>query len=1109
MQLPQRLYFTFAILISYFIFSCNKEEVKTPLESNTLFVLKDSTLTGVSFTNKLTEGPNTNVLMYEYFYNGGGIAVGDFNNDGMEDLYFTGNMVENKLYLNSGDFKFDDVTSLAGVGGRPGPWTTGVTVADVDGDGLLDIYVCYSGNLPTEKRKNQLFINQGPNPEGIPVFKDLAPEMGLDHASFSTQALFFDMDKDGDLDMFLLNHNPKSLPVLDEYSTKELLKQRSPSGSQLFRNDDGIFVEVTEQAGIQNSELSYGLGIGAADLNGDGWTDLYVSNDYTAPDYLYINNQDGTFTNVANEALGHVSQFSMGNELADYNNDGLIDILTLDMLPEDNRRQKLLMSPDNYEKHDYMVRAGLHHQVMRNMLHRNNGTGYFSEIGQVTGISNTDWSWSALLADFDNDGWKDLYITNGYLKDYTNLDFLKYMGDYVQTHNTNLKRENILELVSQIPASDLHNYSYRNSNGNYFENNTETWGLSRPSNSNGAAYVDLNNDGTLDLVVNNINAGAFIFENRASQLYENNFLQLKLNGEGKNTQGIGSKVTIYAGTELQVVELNPTRGYQSSVTHKIHFGLGHDKSIDSLVIEWPSGKFEVLQNIQANQLINLNEEQAELRPYVKPTEGIKLFTNSTKINSLVQNSNYNDFKRQALLINPISGIKAGLGVGDLNGDGMEDIVVGGLEGVPLQVLYQNRAGEYYENNSNRELFGKNRDSEDTSILLADLNGNGHLDIYVGCGGYGEFMTKDPNLQDRVYFNDGKGNFTLNSTAIPITNSGTSVVLPIELNKQGLTDLFIGGSIVPGQYPEFYQSYFLQNQGDGKFELSTIQLPNKTLRNITDAAWFDINDDGKKELILVGEWSPISIFTFENNTFSEVTDTYFPNSEKGWWTSIEVGKTSMGKTYLISGNYGRNSQLQTSKTQPVELYYKDFDNNGSLDPILTSYIQGKSYPFLTRDELLDQFSNKRNVFTSYASYADAQLDDVFSKEESIGSEHLKVDNFDTKFFLLNQQFEEIELPIEVQFAPVHHVIHLSSDDPIDRFLFLGNYDGGRLRLGKTDANQGILVTYSEQNELTYVPQRSSGLAIIGQVIGACLLQNNKVLVQRLNNNLESYEFNVEG
>ena len=653
------IFLVLSVVISLLYYNCKQSVLSTEhtITANNeppLFTSLSPDKTHIDFQNIINEGLNTNVLMYEYFYNGGGVAVGDINNDGLDDIYFTSNMQSNHLYLNKGNMVFEDITIPAGVAGRTGPWKTGVTMADVNGDGLLDIYVCYSGNLPPEKRAHQLFINRGNN-----TFIDKAVEYGLNSFANSTQAVFFDYDNDGDLDMFLLNHNPKSLPVLDEASTAEILKKDdSYSGSRLFRQDKGkngapYFTDVTQQAGLQSSALSYGLGAAMADYNGDGWTDMYISNDYTIPDVLYINDQHGGFINQSVSAIGHTSHFSMGSDAADVNNDGLTDIYTLDMIPEDNRRQKLLMAPDNYEKFDFNLKVGFGYQYMRNMLQLNQGNSYeqknagnlqlkaqgskpfFSEVGQLAGISNTDWSWSALFADFDNDGWKDLYVTNGYLRDYTNLDFLKYMGDYQSAHGK-IQRQDVLDIVQKMPSSNMNNYLFKN-NGlvgwsvSQLVNSSKTsdhitnppthqptkpftnvgWGTTQLSNSNGAAYADLDNDGDLDLVVNNINQPAFIYRNDAESKLKNHYLKVKLQGDGMNRFGIGTKVSIYSAGQLQYLEQMPTRGYQSSVSPVLHFGLGDKNIIDSLIITWHTGKQEILKNIAGDKLLVLEEKNAK------------------------------------------------------------------------------------------------------------------------------------------------------------------------------------------------------------------------------------------------------------------------------------------------------------------------------------------------------------------------------------------------------------------------------------------------------------------------------------------------------------------
>lgn len=1065
--------------------------VHLPEAKPPLFTLLGPEKTNIHFENKLTEGLNANVLMYEYLYNGGGIAAGDFNGDDLIDLYFTSNMGDNSFYLNQGNMNFREVAAHSGVSGRAGPWKTGITAADVNGDGLLDLYLCYSGALPPEKRKNQLFINMGNDENNVPIFEEMATAYGLDSPAFSNQAYFLDYDRDGDLDALLLNHNPKSLPVLNEVSTREFLKKDDPlQGVRLYRQTKGVFEDVTVASGISGSALTYGLGIGISDINNDGWVDFYVSNDYAVPDYLYINNGNGTFTNRLNESMGHTSHFSMGNDIADINNDGLQDIITLDMLPEDNRRQKLLLAPDNYEKFDLNLRSGFHYQYMRNMLQLNNGNGTFSEIGQLAGISNTDWSWAALLADYDNDGFKDLFVTNGYYRDYTNLDFINYMDDFVKSRGR-LMREDVLDIIQRMPSSNLTNYYFSNKDGVTFSEETKTFGLDQAANSNGAAYADLDNDGDLDLIVNNINKPAYVYRNESGGNNANS-LSVELRGAGKNTRGIGSKVFVYRGEITQRLEQMPTRGYLSTVSSVLHFGLGEDKAVDSLVVHWNGGKQQTLTDVNAGQRLILDENNALMIREARPVSNSLLAEVSSPISYEDHRAAINDFKRQSLLINQFSHAGPIMVKGDVNKDGLDDIYVGGGKGQAAALYLQQQDGAFIKQQTGA--FEMDKDAEDMNAAIFDANGDGNADILVLSGGYHMIHTNDPLLQDRLYLGDGTGKFSRNDKALPEMRTSTAALAVDDVNGDGSPDVFIGGRVVPGRYPETPQSYLLINDGSGHFtDQAAILAPELQHGGmITDAKWTDINGDGAKDLVLVGEWMPLSIFINENGQLKNRTTRYFDTPYTGWWNTLEIEDFNRdGKPDLMAGNMGTNTQFKVTASEPAEMYYADFDQNGSVDPVFCYYVQGKSYPYLTRDELLGQLAGLRSEFTSYDSYADATITEIFSEEELSSAQKLTANHMETSLFLssANDTYLMEKLPLQAQYSPVYSVLifDFNSDGFKDIILF-GNHHYFKLRLGKFDANYGTLLTGDGTGHFRYVDQLRSGLKLQGAVRSSILIND---------------------
>lgn len=1072
--------------------SSDTKDASAPIE-NPLFKLLDSTKTNIHFSNRITEDFDRNIFNYPAFYNGSGVAVGDLNGDGRDEVYLSGNMTGSKLYFNQGDMHFIDITELSGTAGREVGWRNGVNMVDVNGDGKLDIYVCYSGDFDENTRKNQLFINQGLNAEGMPTFKDEAEAYGLADPSYSTQSYFFDYDRDGDLDMLLVNENIKVLSNLDDVTIQDLRKKSDRySGSKFFRNDNNHFVDVTVASGINHSVLSYGLSASIADVNGDGWPDMYVSNDYSIQDHLYINNKNGTFTDRLSSNLDHISMYSMGNNISDINNDGRPDIYTLDMIPEDNKRQKLLQGFDNYEFFYMNLRNGLYYQYMRNMLHINNGNGTFSEVGQLSGISNTDWSWAPLFADFDNDGWKDLFVTNGYLHDFTNMDVVKYNENYFRSINGEVEPKHIMEMLSKLPSSDVKNYIYKNNGDLTFTNKVRNWGFEAGSNSSGAVYSDLDDDGDLDLIVNNLNKPAFIYQNQGDST--KHYLKVKLKGLKGNTDGLGAKVTVFYGDKLQLVDQMPAKGYLSSVSSMLHFGLGKLKSVDSVRIVWNSGKQQVIKKVQADLILYVNEVEATgTYQSLKTTAPLFKAINSP-IASAQKPNNINDFKRQTLLVNALSFSGPCMAKADINGDGLEDVFVGGDVNTAGTIYIQQKGGQFKGNTS---AFDIDKASEDADAVFFDANHDGYPDLYVASGGYNDFAVNDPLLQDRLYLNDGKGNFSKSLNALPQIRSSKSCARVGDFNGDGHLDVFVGGRVIPSRYPEAPESYLLINDGKGHFkdQLKSIASSIKSIGMVTDAAWIDLNGDRKQDLVLIGEWMPIKAFINSNGKLVDKTSSYFDKDYAGFWSRLQVeDMNGDGKPDLIVGNLGLNSQCKVSDKQPAEMIYKDFDDNGAVDPIMCFYIMGKSYPYITRDELLDQMSVMRPRFPDYTSYADAGMKDIFTEEELKDAKTLKANYLKTAYFESGRdgRFKEKPLPIQVQFSPVFTITPGDFDgDGYKDLLLGGNINQSRLRFGKYDANHGIFLKGNGKGAFSYVPQYLSGLDLRGDVRSAITI-NNTVL-----------------
>lgn len=1072
-------------ILSFLIMSCSESDKSSQAEKSSisppLFNLLTPEQSGITFSNRIEENLNLNVLMYEYLYNGGGVAVGDLNQDGLEDIYFSANVSGNQLYLNQGELKFKETAQASGVTGRSGPWKTGVVFVDINGDKKLDIYLCYSGNLPTEKRTNQLFVNQGNDENGIPIFKEMAKEYGIDSNAPTTSASFFDFDLDGDLDLFILNHNTKSIQNQDVNLTKVLLKEKHEAGSQLFENQNGKFVEVTQKAGISSSSLSYGLGLAIADINKDGWPDIYIGNDYSMPDYLYINQKNGTFKDEILSRLGHTSHFSMGNDIADINNDGLLDIFTLDMLPEGNERQKLLMAPDNFELFELNVSKGFHHQYMRNMLHVNSGDGTFQEIGQLAGISNTDWSWSSLFADFDNDGWKDLFVTNGYLRDYNNQDFLKYMDNYVQTSGGQLKREDLLNMVKNMPSSNLTNYIFQNNRDLSFQNKTNSWGINQAANSSGAVYSDLDNDGDLDLVINNINSPAFVYENQAVQQNGGNYLKVKLRGSGLNSSGIGAKVEIFTGRNIQILEQNPYRGYQSSVSTTLHFGMGDITEIDSLHVIWPGGKITKKYSIATNQSLELIESEAAKSSITKSNTSNLFLTEKQKLIT-EKGREYNDYKRQSLLINPVSENGKAMVLADFTGDGREDLFVGAGSNASASLFVQSSNGTFLKQSTS--VFTSAATAEDSDAIAFDANGDGHLDLYVSSGGVYDFNIGDDALRDRLYLNDGKGNFKLSFDALPNEAFPTGTVQVADLNFDGNPDLFVGARINPGQFPTSLGGRIWINDGQGKFTDQTKKLAPTfiNLGMLTDSGIADLDQDGKPELIVLGEAMPIQIFSFQENQWKETTLNFFEKHEFGLWNNITLADwDGDGSVEILAGNLGTNSQIKASSSQPAEILYKDFDSNGSVDAFLGYYNQGEKYPAATRDEILGQVLFLKKRYLDFKSFSNVKMNELFTAQERVGANSIFINRLETTYFVKNSlgKFEAKALPIQAQFSPVFasEAVDVNGDGNLDMVLG-GNTSYGKLYFGRYDASQGLVLLGDGKGKFTNSTKAQSGLDLSG-------------------------------
>ena len=1074
-----------------------------------LFESRSAAETGITFANTLQEDDSVyNPLTFDYVYNGAGVAIGDLNNDGLQDVYFGGNMVSNRLYLNQGDLRFRDVTEPAGLGTRV--WSTGVTLVDINQDGLLDIYVSVAGRVPEAERANLLFVNQGTDRNGIPRFVEQAKKYGIADTGYSTHGVFLDYDKDGDLDLYVLTNAPEE--VNRNIIRPKFVNGEASSTDRLYRNNgDGTFTDASREAGITIE--GYGLGVAVGDLNQDGWPDLYVSNDFQSNDLVWINNRDGTFSDRAGQYLKHQTHNAMGNDIADYNNDGLPDIVTVDMLPHDNLRQKMMIGGSNYDKFNMALNLGYQPQYMRNTLQLNNGMGpdgepSFSEVGQLGGVHGTDWSWAPLFADFDNDGLKDLFISNGYRRDVTNLDFIVYSQESTTMSEPAGRKQQLVKALKELPEVKIPNYVFQNNGNLTFTDRSKDWGVDVPSFSTGAAYADLDNDGDLDLVVNNIDEPALVFENRADRRQGRNFLRVALRGPDGNAQGYGAKVVIRAGGQQQYHDHSPYRGYKSTVENILHFGTGAASKIDSLEVHWPDGAYQLLTGVAANQIVTLDHGNAGPRPATVPAKPNYLFRAVDTGGGLSfkhQERSLADFKVTPLLPHKHSQNGPGIAVGDVDGNGLDDVYLGTDRGQPKEIFFQTAPGRFEK----RALEG-DTESEDMGALFFDADGDGDLDLYVVSGG--AFPSKDPQFyQDRLYVNDGRGNLRRDSRALPGVNSSGSSVVAADYDADGDLDLFVGGRIEPGNYPIAPRSYLLRNDsrrgGPARFtdvtEAVAPALMNVGL--VTSALWTDFDADGRTDLLVAGEWMPLTFFKNAGGKFVDATASTGLGKTNGWWNSLAAGDfDNDGDTDYLAGNLGLNSKYRASDQAPVRIHAADFDGNGSMDPVLSYYIDGKSYPAHSRDVMIDQMIGMKGRFPRYIDYANVTLEKAFSRKERKSATVFEGVRFASSYIenLGGGRFAVRPLPLRAQVAPTFGMLvdDYNADGNLD-VLLVGNSYATDTHTGWYDGSVGSVLLGNGRGRFRYMNGSATGFFVDGdaKAIAELALDDKRSVVLVTQNN----------
>jgi len=1045
----------------------DKSNIKDEKYAEMGFVALSDSITHVDFKNKLNETNQFNYFVFPYMYMGGGVSIGDINNDGLPDIYFTGNMIYNKLYLNKGNMEFADITLEAGVQGD-NRWYTGVNMADVNNDGYLDIYLCASASFP--KKENQLFINNGDL-----TFTESAAKYGLNDIGPSVQSAFFDYDKDGDLDMYLANYPPTQFSAPNKHY---YMKMRNPADNEtdrLYRNDgENGFVDVTNQAGVRNFGLS--LSTSVSDFNQDGWLDIYVSNDFISPDNLYINQGDGTFKDELRSYTKHTAQFGMGSDFADINNDGWTDLMQLDMMAENNKQQKTNMASMNPKLFYNAVELGFHYQFMRNCMQINNGNGTFSDVAEFAGVDATDWSWAALILDMNNDGWKDLFISNGTRRSINDKDYINMLQKKNQTGQLN--RQNLVELVENMPVFPVSNHTYQNMGDLSFEKRIQDWGMDFEGFTNGVAYGDLDADGDLDMVLNNLDAKAMIYENKASEMANGNYIQIKLKGKQDNVFGFGSRVRIKSGELEQWQEMMPSRGFQSSVEPLIHFGLGDLTQVDEIEVRWCNGGIQKMESVEANQTLEI-EQKANLPLYKKTNQRSDLTFEDITENVGIQHKHlenpYDDFKRQVLLPHKMSEFGPCMAVADINGDDLEDFYVGASVGQAAVIYVQDAANGFRKLNT--QDFEKDKASEDMDALFFDFDKDGDQDLYVVSGG-NEYELGSAELQDRLYINDGKGNFKKSINIIPNTKNSGGIAKAYDYDQDGDLDLFVGGRQIPGKYPFAPKSYLLEND-NGKFKdvIAEIAPDLEKVGMVCDVLWTDINGDDNIDLILAGEWMPIQFFQQENGKFLDKTKDFGFENTNGWWFDLkEKDMDGDGDLDIVAGNLGLNYKYKGSVEEPFQIFAGDFDKNEKWDVVLSYYNQGKAYPVRGLQCSSEQMPSIKKKFKNYTDFGEATIEKVYGQEQLNNALRYDAKQFASVYIENkgNGNYEMRALPNMAQISCVNSILLEDFDkDGIQDILIAGNMHGSEVETPRNDAGIGLFLKGDGKGDFVAVTTKESG------------------------------------